>query len=168
VLTTVRKPPPGSDLPKDLTRQKNWAQGAYEKGVPMGADLPASAAGKAPRFAIQAIKDPNAANLDRIQIVKVWSKAGKSGEKVFDVAWSGKRAPDAKTGKLPAVGSTVDVKTATYKNSIGATELAAVWEDPEFDPEAPATWYARVPEHPTPPRSACADDCRLRAQAHLR
>ncbi|MCC4116867.1 DUF3604 domain-containing protein [Aromatoleum toluclasticum] len=140
----------GWDLPKDLTKQKDWARVAYEKGVPMGADLPESAAGKTPRFAVQAIKDPNAANLDRIQIVKVWHKDGKSGEKVFDVAWSGKRSIDAGTGRLKEVGNTVDVKTATYRNSIGATELATVWEDPEFDAKASATYYARVLEIPTP------------------
>lgn len=140
----------GWDLPKNLTSRKDWAATAYAKGVPMGADLTEAPGGKAPRFAVQAVKDPNAANLDRIQIVKVWSKAGKSGEKVFDVAWSGQRKPDPKTGKLPAVGDTVDVKTASYRNTIGATELATVWEDPEFDAEASATYYARVLEIPTP------------------
>lgn len=140
----------GWDLPKKLVNQANWAKTAYEKGVPMGADLPISTTAKSPRFAVQAIKDPNAGNLDRIQIVKVWNKNGKSGEKVFDVAWSGKRVIDRKTGKLPSVGNTVDVKTATYRNSIGATQLSTVWEDPEFDRDASATYYARVLEIPTP------------------
>ena len=90
------------------------------------------------------------ANLDRIQIIKVWTKNGKSHEKIFDVAWSGDRKPDPKTGKVPAVGNTVDLKTATYNETIGATELSGVWQDHEFDPQAYATYYARVLEIPTP------------------
>ena len=89
-------------------------------------------------------------NLDRIQIIKVWTKNGHSHEKIFDVAWSGDRKPDSKTGKVPAVGNTVDLKTATYTNTIGATEISGVWQDPDFDPQSYATYYARVLEIPTP------------------
>jgi len=66
------------------------------------------------------------------------------------VAWSGDRRIDRKTGKLPAVGSTVDVKTATFTNTIGAPELVGQWTDEEFDPETSTTYYARVLEIPTP------------------
>jgi hypothetical protein len=124
---------------------------AYAGGVPMGSDLPAAAAGATgPTFVVWALKDPRTANLDRVQIVKVSTKGGKSQEKVFDVAWSGDRKPDPKTGKVPAVGNTVDVKTATYTNTIGSTELSANWQDPDFDAQAYATYYARVLEIPTP------------------
>lgn len=140
----------GWNFPKDLTRKGDWVKTAYASGVPMGADLASASGAKRPRFAVQAIKDPNAGNLDRIQIVKVWHEGGQSHEKVFDVVWSGKRAVDPKTGKLPPVGNTVDTKTATYTNSIGATEFHAVWEDPEFNPNASAAYYARVLEIPTP------------------
>ncbi len=85
---------------------------------------------------VHAIKDPNSGNLDRVQIIKISTKNGKSKEKVYDVVWSGDRKPDPKTGKVPAVGNTVDVKTATYTNSIGATELIGEWTDPSFDPKA--------------------------------
>jgi len=98
---------------------------------------------------VQAIKDPNSGNLDRIQIIKVSTKNGKSTEKIYDVVWSGARKPDAK-GKLPAVGNTVDIKTATYMNTIGAAELIGYWEDPDFDPQSYVTYYARVIEIPTP------------------
>jgi hypothetical protein len=37
---------------------------------------------------------------------------------VFDVAWSGDRKSGA-DGKVPAVGSTVDVASATWTNTIG-------------------------------------------------
>lgn len=122
----------------------------YARGVPMGGDLrPGS--GKAPTFMVMASRDPKSGNLDRIQIVKGWLDAqGKQHEKVYDVAWSGERKPDAKTGKLPPVGDTVDPKTAEYTNSIGAAELSTAWTDPDFDPASRAFYYARVLEIPTP------------------
>jgi Protein of unknown function (DUF3604) len=123
----------------------------YTKGVPMGGDLSAAPAGKSPTFLIAALKDPIGANLDRYQIVKGWlDKNGKLHEKVYDVAWSGERKPDATTGKLPPVGNTVDVANATWTNTIGAPELIAVWKDPDFDPTQRAFYYGRVIEIPTP------------------
>ena len=98
-----------------------------------------------------ALKDPIGANLDRIQVIKGWlDKDGELHEKVYDVAWGGDRKPDAKTGKLPPVGSTVDVAEATWTNTIGAPELITVWKDPDFDPSQRAFYYARVIEIPTP------------------
>lgn len=123
----------------------------YAKGVPMGGDLSQAPAGKAPTFLVAALKDPIGANLDRYQIVKGWMDGkGELHEKVYDVAWSGSRKADPKTGKLPSVGSTVDVANATWTNSIGAPELIAVWKDPEFDPAQRAFYYGRVIEIPTP------------------
>ncbi|MBF4212065.1 DUF3604 domain-containing protein, partial [Pseudomonas donghuensis] len=87
-----------------------------------------------PTFVVWAVKDADDANLDRIQIVKGWTKSGQTFEKIYDVAWSGERLADPATGKVPAVGSTVDVSKATYTNTIGATELKTVWIDPDFDP----------------------------------
>ena len=123
----------------------------YTKGVPMGGDLSAAPAGKSPTFLVAALKDPIGANLDRYQIVKGWLDTnGKLHEKVYDVAWSGERKPDATTGKLPPVGNTVDVANATWTNTIGAPELIAVWKDPDFDPTQRAFYYGRVIEIPTP------------------
>jgi hypothetical protein len=127
------------------------AHAGYTKGVPMGGELSAAPNGKAPTFLVAALKDPIGANLDRYQVVKGWlDKSGKLHEKVYDVAWSGGRKPDPKTGKLPPVGDTVDVANATWTNTIGAPELIAVWRDPEFDPGQPAFYYGRVIEIPTP------------------
>jgi hypothetical protein len=99
---------------------------------------------------VYALRDPIGANLDRIQIVKGWLDAdGKTHEKVYDVSWSGDRKP-GKDGKLPAVGNTVDVKNANWINSIGASELATVWSDPDFDSQQKAFYYTRVLEIPTP------------------
>jgi hypothetical protein len=126
------------------------AQVGYSKGVPMGGDLPPLSGGKAPTFLVAALKDPFSGNLDRIQIVKGWLDGdGTRKEKVYDVVWSGDRAPDGK-GKLPPVGNTVDVANATWLNTIGAPELIMVWKDPDFDPARRALYYARVIEIPTP------------------
>jgi len=139
----------GWEYARDLVHAANWVKTGYAQGVPMGGDLPARSQSKAPRFAVWALKDPAAANLDRVQIIKVWLDKDQYREKVFDVALSNGRKVSA-TGKAPAVGNTVDLKTATYKNDIGATELSAVWEDPEFDPKTPAVYYVRALEIPTP------------------
>ncbi len=117
----------------------------------MGSDLRAMPKDrKAPSFAVWAVKDPTSGNLDRIQIVKGWTKSGQSFEKVYDVAWTDDRKPDPESGKIPAIGSTVDIPNATYTNSIGGVELKSVWTDPDFDPTLDAFYYARVLEIPTP------------------
>jgi hypothetical protein len=128
------------------------ARVGYTKGVPMGGDLRDAPDGQAPTFLVAALKDPIGANLDRIQIVKGWLVAdGSLHEQVYDVAWGDAetRRPGA-DGKLPAVGNTVDVATATWTNTIGDPELIAVWRDPDFDPAQKAFYYARVLEIPTP------------------
>ena len=121
----------------------------YQKGVPMGSNLLKNDTKKAPTFMIAATKDGEGANLDRVQVIKGWTKAGKTFEKIYDVSWSGDRKMSS-NGKLPAVGNSVDVKTVTYDNSIGAAELTTVWTDPDFDPTIRAFYYVRVLEIPTP------------------
>jgi hypothetical protein len=141
----------GSDFDARDAQNRLPAVIGYSKGVPMGGDLKDAPKDKAPTFLVAALKDPIGANLDRYQIVKGWiDKTGKLQEKIYDVAWSGERKPDPKSGKLPPVGSTVDVANATWTNTIGAPELIAVWKDPEFDARQPAFYYARVLEIPTP------------------
>jgi hypothetical protein len=138
-----------------LVKDEDFVEEAYADGVPMGSDLPPQPSrAKAPTFAVWAMKDPESGNLDRVQIIKSFvNKWGLAGEKIYDVVWSDESTrqihPD--TGKLPPVGNTVDVKTATYSNdSIGATQLRAVWTDPDFDPMQRAAYYVRVLEIPTP------------------
>jgi hypothetical protein len=126
------------------------ARAGYEKGVPMGGDLSSAPEDKAPTFLVAAAKDPYSGNLDRIQIVKGWLDAnGETQEKVYDVVWSGERTPRS-DGKLPPVGNTVNVESATWSNSIGSPELIGVWKDPDFDANSSAFYYARVIEIPTP------------------
>ena len=122
----------------------------YKKGVPMGGDLNKAPANKSPSFMISAIKDPVDANLDRVQVVKGWlDKEGKPQEKVFNVALADGRTVGA-DGKAPAVGNTVDLKTGKYTNTIGDTQLATLWTDPEFDASVRAFYYVRVLQIPTP------------------
>ncbi len=122
----------------------------YTKGVPMGGDLQARPDGKSPTFLVAAMKDPLSGNLDRIQIVKGWlDSGGERQERVYNVVWSGNRQL-GRDGTLPPVGNTVDVANATWTNTIGAPELITVWTDPDFDPNLPAVYYARVIEIPTP------------------
>jgi hypothetical protein len=122
----------------------------YEKGVPMGGDLPAEHGGAAPTLLVSALKDPDGANLDRIQIVKGWADAnGDLYERVYDVAVSDGR--EIRDGKATSpVGSTVDLETATYLNTIGDANFTVGWTDPDFDPEVPCFYYVRVLEIPTP------------------
>jgi hypothetical protein len=138
---------------KDLHKDKEFVKKAYAGGVPMGRDLPPKPGGvKGPVFSIWAQKDPESGNLDRIQIIKAWSnpRTGFPAEKIYNVAWSDDRKLDAKTGKLPPVGNTVDTSTATWTNDIGDTQLSVTWTDPDFDPKMKAVYYARVLEIPTP------------------
>lgn len=141
----------GWDFEENDAQSRLPAEIGYDKGVPMGADLPeAPGDASAPNFLVAALKDPYSGNLDRIQIVKGWlTEDGETQEKVFDVVWSGDRDISADS-KLPPVGNTVDVETGTFTNSIGSPELITVWSDPEFDPEQKAFYYARVLEIPTP------------------
>jgi hypothetical protein len=134
-----------------LLSKPSWVATAYRDGVPMGSDLPARPkdAG-APTFLLQASKDPDGANLDRIQIIKVWLEGSEYKEKVFDIALSDNRKDDPKTGHAPPVGNTVDLTTGKYTNTIGAATLSGEWTDPEFDASKPAVYYARVLEIPTP------------------
>jgi hypothetical protein len=140
----------GWDYTADDLNSRQPAFRGYEKGVPMGGDLKLAKGEKAPVFMVYALRDPIGANLDRIQIIKGWlDDDGYTHEKVYDVAWSDGRKPDRK-GVLPPVGNTVDVENANWTNTIGASELATVWSDPDFDPYQSAFYYARVLEIPTP------------------
>jgi len=140
----------GFDFSEQDMERSDFAERGYAQGVPMGGDLASAPAGKAPTFMIRALRDPDGANLDRIQVIKGWTtQDGEPKEKIYDVAWSGERKPGP-DGKLPPVGDTVNVEEATYTNAIGAPYLDAFWVDPDFDPAERAFYYVRVLEIPTP------------------
>jgi len=138
----------GWDFDDSDTRGRLPADFGYAKGVPMGGDILGDPKGRAPSFLVAALKDPLSGNLDRIQIVKVWLDGKKRMEKVYDVVGGGREL--GSDGRLPPVGSTVDVASATWTNTIGAPELIAVWRDPDFESGQAAAYYARVLEIPTP------------------
>ncbi|MBT4987272.1 MAG: DUF3604 domain-containing protein [Proteobacteria bacterium] len=141
----------GWNYQADDIHSPTYLDTAYANGVPMGGDLTQAPKDAAPKFIVAADKDPDGANLDRVQVVKGWlDRKGELHEKVYDVAWSGHRKADAETGKVPAVGNTVDVEQATYKNTIGRASLATVWQDPDFDRKERAFYYVRVLEIPRP------------------
>ena len=130
--------------------ESNLAKIGYEKGVPMGGDLSYAPDGKSPCFLIQASKDPDGANLDRVQVIKGWhDDSGELHEKIYNVALSDNRKPNWR-GKVKPVGSTVDILNASYSNSIGNPEFAVVWKDPDFNKDELAFYYVRVLEIPTP------------------
>jgi len=138
----------GVDLAGEPADSQAMVEQGYELGVPMGGDL--GPTGAAPTFTVYALKDPDGANLDRIQIIKGWVDAdGELHEQVVEVAWAGDRQRGA-DGKVPAVGNTVDLETAKFTNDIGAATLIGSWRDETFDPEQHAFYYARVLEIPTP------------------
>lgn len=133
----------------DLTRS-NFAEYGYDNGVPMGGDLRAAATGDAPNFLIQTVRDPDGANLDRIQIIKGWlDDSGETQERIYDLACSDDR--DIRSRRCDGlVGNTVNVEEASYANSIGEPYLQAHWTDPDFDADQRAFYYVRVLEIPTP------------------
>jgi len=141
----------GWQFDEAIIRAPDAVKRAYATGVPMGGQLAINPAGVSPSFVVIAMKDPNGANLDRVQIIKAWvDEHGASHEKVFNVAASDGRVVAAGSGEIPIVGTTVDTAAATYTNTIGAASLATVWTDPEFDARQEAFYYARVIEIPTP------------------
>jgi hypothetical protein len=139
----------GWDFSEKDAYASNLAEIGYKKGVPMGGDLSKSSDGKAPTFLISAVKDPNHANLDRVQMIKGWvDAAGMPKEKIYNVALSDGRTV-GKDGKVKPVGNTVDLKAATWTDTIGDAVLATVWKDPDFDPKVSAFYYVRVLQIPT-------------------
>jgi hypothetical protein len=133
----------------DLGRPDFVANG-YERGVPMGGEL-TQAGGKAPGFLIRALRDPDGANLDRVQVIKGWLDAtGETHERIYDVAVSDGREIGADGRCKTPVGDTVDVAKATYTNAIGSSLLETYWTDPDFDASQSAFYYVRVIEIPTP------------------
>ena len=134
----------------DLHTDRDLIQQAYTTGVPMGADLPAPPAGaEAPRFVVWATKDADAANLQKIQIIKGWAEGDQTHEAVYDVVCSDGLMPDAVTHRCADNGAMVDLSDCSYSTDTGAAELSATWTDPAFDPSDRAFYYVRVLENPT-------------------
>ena len=141
----------GWDFDADEVSRPDFVTQGYRRGVPMGGDLSTAPSGKAPTFMIRALRDPDGANLDRVQVIKGWlDDKGETHERIYDVAVSDGRRIGADGRCREAVGNTVDIPTATFTNTIGTTTVGVHWTDPDFDPDQPAFYYVRVLEIPTP------------------
>ena len=141
----------GWDFSSDEVMRPDFIDQGYRRGVPMGGDLISRPDGKAPTFMVRALRDPDGANLDRVQIIKGWLDArGELHERIYDIAVSDGRKIGADGRASEAVGNSVDVEKATYTNSIGDALLMAHWTDPDFDANEHAFYYVRVLEIPTP------------------
>lgn len=140
----------GWNYPRDLHKRHDVIAEAYKGGVPMGADLPSRpASGGAPRFFLWATKDPNSANLQKLQVIKGWAKGTQTFERVYDVSCSDSLKPDGKTHRCPDNGATANQADCSYSSAKGATELSTMWTDPDFKPTDRAFYYVRVLENPT-------------------
>jgi hypothetical protein len=132
----------GAQLDENLCSSASAIEQAYAEGVPMGGELGALAPGAAPRFLVSAHKDPGlehspGTDLQRVQIIKGWVDAGgETHERVFDVAGDANNGAAVDPSNCAPVGP-------------GASELCAVWRDPDFDPSQGAFYYARVLENPS-------------------
>ena len=141
----------GWDFEPDDVTTPDFAAKGYRNGVPMGGDLMAAPDGAAPRFLVRALRDPDGANLDRVQIIKGWlGEDGETYERIYDIAVSDAREIGADGRAREPVGSTVNIENATFTNTIGAPLLSGYWQDPDFDPDQSAFYYVRVLEIPTP------------------
>jgi hypothetical protein len=141
----------GWDFEAEEVHRPDFAREGYKRGVPMGGDLSNAPKGKAPSFMIRALRDPDGANLDRIQVIKGWLDAkGETHERVYDVAVSDGRTIGEDGICDTPVENTVNISDASYTNTSGEPLLVAHWIDPDFDPSQPAFYYVRVIEIPTP------------------
>ena len=138
----------GWDFPADLEPGTDLAALGYSHGVPMGADLPAGPTGATARFLLWAAQAVDGERLQRLQVVKGWLADGNTRERVYDVACSDGLVADAQTHRCPDNGAGVDLKDCRVTPNRGATQLQAVWEDPDFDAAAHAFYYLRVLENP--------------------
>jgi hypothetical protein len=141
----------GWEFEEEHLRTGDFVGTGYRLGVPMGSDLRPRSGNAAPRFMVRALRDPDGANLDRVQMIKGWiDSGGETHERIYDVAVSdGRTIEDDGRARQP-VGNTVDIESATFSNTIGSPVLEGFWEDPEFDPGESAFYYVRVIEIPTP------------------
>lgn len=129
----------------DISRS-DFAENAYELGVPMGGTLGAYRSGVSPKFLVAAAKDPLGANLDRIQIIKVWNDTdGQYRESIVDVMTADQAEINLSQN---FTDDTSPLKMA--EESAGRAALSGYWEDPDFDPALRASYYARVLEEATP------------------
>ena len=140
----------GWDYEKKDAMSPDLAAIGYSKGVPMGGDLTHAPENISPSFLIRAVRDPDGANLERVQLIKGWRSAdGELHEKVYNVALSDGRNIGTSDDILP-LPTTVNIEDASYTNTAGDHEFSVVWQDPDFNRDELAFYYIRVLEISTP------------------
>ncbi len=137
----------GYGLDESLVTAPDNIERAYATGVPMGSDL-APNGDSAPSFFVWAMRDPDSGSLQRLQIIKGWVDDGETSEQVYDIACSDGGTVDPSTHRCPDNGARVDLATCAPTPGKGASELATVWSDPDFEPDQHAFYYTRVLENP--------------------
>ncbi len=119
----------GWDFDESLCGDPDLVAAGYERGAPMGGDLPPRGEAGAPTFIAHAVRDPGAsgAPLRKLQIVKGWvDRDGEAYYRVSDLD------PPRDAGPRSGYGI-----------------LCAVYSDASFDPEEAAYWYLRAVQVPT-------------------
>ena len=148
----------GYGFDEDMLTTADGVQRAYANGVSMGGNLSAVTSSQdgtaaeydTPSFLIMAASDPDAAPLQRLQIIKGWiDAAGNTHEDVIDVACAGNTDVNPETNRCADNGARVDISDCSINPETGAAELSALWHDPDFDPQQRAFYYARALENPT-------------------
>ncbi|MCX2975421.1 DUF3604 domain-containing protein [Halieaceae bacterium IMCC8485] len=138
----------GFDFDGDAHQRNNFIKQGYRKGVPMGGELAAAADGQSPTFIVAALRDPQNAPLQKLQVIKGWVENGEARSAVYDVACAGGAQPDASTARCPAREASVDLKTCAIDETQGDAQLATTWTDPDFNASESALYYVRVLENP--------------------
>lgn len=135
------------DYAPEMHQSEDVIDQAYGNGVSMGGDLNRGAS--APSFFVWAQQDPYGAPLDRAQIVKVWLDKGEPQERIYDMICADGRVPSAGTHKCDATKARVNLENCDYSQDLGAAELKALWQDPDFVSDQKAVYYVRILENPT-------------------
>lgn len=138
----------GYGFDESMLSDRDLITRAYAEGVSMGSDLLAAET-NVPGFLVWAARDAKSAGLQRLQVIKGWTVDGEHHEKVYDVACSDKGTVDPTTHRCPDNGASVNLTDCSITAAVGDPELKAVWQDPEFNANHHAFYYARVLENPT-------------------
>lgn len=137
----------GFELPEAIDNYDHLVDQGYEFGVPMGGDIvmPSDKKMQKPVFYIWASRDPEGNPLDRVQMVKGWYQNGELKEKIYDIAASDGREPDA-AGKVASLDFQLNPQTGASPQDKGAQSFLLHWTDPDFSPDQRCFYYLRVLE----------------------
>jgi len=131
----------GYDMNEEASTYNELVADGYNNGVHMGSTLKSKAATGSPTFSYWATKDPEGANLKKIQVIKGYYENDEIKEEIYDLSTSQNVVPE---------GNEVDLTTGEWNTENGSAALQGYWQDPNFDPATRAFYYLRVLEVKTP------------------